>query len=230
MDTYKINEIFMSIQGEGPSVGQPAIFIRFAGCNENCEFCDTKFSQYTETDLPGIIRKIEEILSEKKWPINGPLLKKIRCIFTGGEPFLQLDFKLIDAMMTKGFIIGVETNGIKPVHLSDGGLSWIDELTVSPKNIDGADAQVLKRATCLKLIVPTIQRGSLIRDMVSLLGKNHSYEKHLILQPITPTEGIDHWKFKNNCLEAFELAFNWRRDYEEEWKVIPQTHVLMRYK
>lgn len=224
---YKINEIFLSLQGEGQSVGEPSLFVRFAGCNETCEFCDTRYHQYSEVDLNSIIKKIEDLLIEKQYPINGPILKNIRCVFTGGEPLLQLDYELLMAIHEKQFKIGIETNGSAPKKLPYSEMRMFDEMTISPKSSNYSD-EVLKWATCLKLVVPVIQNWAMIRNMVGKLGKNHNKKTHLILQPITPREGIQSWQYKGNCDEAVALAFNWRRDYDEAWKVIPQTHVMMR--
>lgn len=115
--TYKINEIFYSIQGEGYRTGTPVIFIRFSGCNLNCSFCDTQHLKYKEYN-------IEEILNElKKYPCKNIVL-------TGGEPMLQLDHDLIIALKTENYILQIETNGtIDDYEI----LRLIDFITVSPK-------------------------------------------------------------------------------------------------
>ena len=83
-DTYKINEIFCSMQGEGTRVGQWVVFVRFSGCNLNCCFCDTEHEDYREMTGQEIM---EEVYS---FGDNLPV------VFTGGEPLLQLDFHLLD--------------------------------------------------------------------------------------------------------------------------------------
>ncbi len=134
-NTYKIKEIFYSIQGEGFNSGTPAVFIRFSGCNlwtgiENdrskaiCKFCDTDFVGI-DGENGGLYTS--EILLKK---LNH-LTKESSCrflIFTGGEPLLQLDEELINLLKNSNYYISVESNGtIK----SPSGIDW---LTISPKS------------------------------------------------------------------------------------------------
>ena len=94
----KINEIFYSIQGEGYYTGVPAIFIRFSGCNLNCEFCDTDHSL-------GKIMSDEEILDIiRKFPAK-------HVVLTGGEPSMQLDDCFLSLLKAQGFYLQIETNG-----------------------------------------------------------------------------------------------------------------------
>lgn len=113
----KINEIFYSLQGEGFFTGTPAIFIRFAGCNLNCEFCDTKHQSYKDYTNDEILREIA-----KYTPCN-------RVVLTGGEPTLQITAELLDCLVKNGYRVNVETNGTKPLPL----LAKIDWVVCSPK-------------------------------------------------------------------------------------------------
>ena len=156
--TYQVKEIYYTLQGEGARTGRAAVFLRFAGCNlwsgreqdraaAICKFCDTEF---VGTGGPGggkfssasnLARAVE-----KTWRKNGG---KPYVVCTGGEPLLQLDSALIEALHRCGFEIGIETNGtIKPPL----GLDWV---CVSPKA--GADF-VAKSGDELKLIYP--QQGA----------------------------------------------------------------------
>jgi len=112
----KINEIFTSIQGEGYHVGRPATFIRLAGCNCRCEWCDTEFLRSTEMNDDEIITQIS---------------RHRLVIFTGGEPLLQLKelIPLIEKLKKKKHSIAVETNG---TILCDFGI--FDWVTMSPKD------------------------------------------------------------------------------------------------
>lgn len=139
---YYIKEIYFTLQGEGIQSGRPSVFCRFTGCNlwsgvekdrnnSACWFCDTDF---VGTNGPGGGKfKTAESLAEaiaEVWPANKrPIDPKQQphVVFTGGEPALQLDDKLLHEVKKLGFSIAVETNGTKP--LPDG----IDWLTVSPK-------------------------------------------------------------------------------------------------
>lgn len=112
----RINEIFYSIQGEGAFTGTPCVFIRFAGCNLKCPFCDTKHESYKEyTD--------EEIIQEIiKYPTK-------HVVLTGGEPTLQITEKFMLMLCEEGKYIHVETNGTR----NNKALSFANWITCSPK-------------------------------------------------------------------------------------------------
>jgi len=127
---YKINEIFYSLQGEGANTGTPAIFIRFSGCNLRCPFCDTEFDSFTEMSVEEIMGAIS------MYPSNFVVL-------TGGEPSLQADNSLIEALHNEDYIVAMETNG---THLLPENIDWV---TVSPK--EGSKI-VLKEADEVKVV------------------------------------------------------------------------------
>ncbi|HEU4649604.1 MAG TPA: 7-carboxy-7-deazaguanine synthase, partial [Gemmatimonadales bacterium] len=147
--------LFYTLQGEGAQTGRPAVFCRFAGCNlwtgreadrasAICTFCDTDF---VGTDGPGGGRfATAEALAAAvaaAWPGGEAGRKYVVC--TGGEPLLQLDEPLIDALHAAGFEVAVETNGTQE---PPAGLDWI---CVSPKA--GAELR-LRRGHELKLVYP----------------------------------------------------------------------------
>lgn len=111
----RINEIFYSLQGEGCHTGTPAVFVRFAGCNLKCSFCDTDFSSYTEMSDEEIVDAV------LKYPSNVVIL-------TGGEPTLQLTTCLLEKLHAANRVVHMETNGTHP--LPDGPIHWV---TCSPK-------------------------------------------------------------------------------------------------
>lgn len=151
---YSVKEIYYTIQGEGVHTGQAAVFLRFAGCNlwtglekdrksATCRFCDTDFwgmdgdhgGKYSAIDLA---QKCVSL-----WPSDSNSRPFIVC--TGGEPLLQLDNALIDALKVHNFFIAIETNG---TLLPPQGIDWI---CVSPK----ADAPLkLTTGEELKLVYP----------------------------------------------------------------------------
>ena len=152
---YTIKEIFYTLQGEGFHAGRPAVFCRFAGCNlwsgreqdragAVCTFCDTDFvgtdgengGKYPDADAAA--DKIASL-----WPQGGKENRFV--VFTGGEPLLQIDTPLLDAMHARGFECAVETNGTLE---APGELDWI---TVSPKSTAPVK---LQRADELKLVYP----------------------------------------------------------------------------
>jgi 7-carboxy-7-deazaguanine synthase len=178
--SYSVKEIFYTLQGEGANTGRPAVFCRFTGCNlwsgreedratAVCQFCDTDF---IGTDGPGGGKfETAQALARDvagRWPTDSA---KPFVVFTGGEPMLQLDAALIDAMHAAGLEIAIETNGTcEPPP----GIDWI---CVSPK----ADAELaLRRGDELKLIFP--QRGAEPERY------EHLSFRHFFLQPMDGPE------------------------------------------
>lgn len=114
-------EIFYSLQGEGLRSGQATVFVRFAGCNLACEFCDTDFrvkETYTADTLAG---EIERVGGPCRW-----------VCFTGGEPTLQSLQPLCRLLHARGYLLQIETNGTRPQPDWD-----LDHITVSPKQPQG---------------------------------------------------------------------------------------------
>ena len=154
--SYAVKEIFFTLQGEGANSGRAAVFCRFAGCNlwsgrekhrarAVCRFCDTDF---VGTDGPGGGRFADaEALAARIascWPGEARGARPL-VVFTGGEPLLQLDVALIDAIHRQGFEVAVETNG---TLAAPPGIDW---LCVSPK----AGAPLVQRSGQeLKLVFP----------------------------------------------------------------------------
>ena len=150
---YSVKEIFYTLQGEGANAGRPAVFCRFAGCNlwtgreadrakAVCQFCDTDFVG-TDGDGGGRFQAADALARACRatCPSNGEML----VVLTGGEPMLQVDQELVDALHANGFTIAIETNGTLPV------LDTIDWICVSPKA--GSELKQ-KRGQGLKLVYP----------------------------------------------------------------------------
>lgn len=106
----KVNEIFTSLQGEGPEAGKPAVFLRLQGCNLRCKWCDTKYALDDVVDHPD--HQVTSIVSDLLARSNSKLL-----IITGGEPLLQLTdvTNIVDAMTGSRYRVAIETNGTMPV-------------------------------------------------------------------------------------------------------------------
>ena len=136
---YHINEIFVSLQGEGYWTGTPMVFLRFAGCNLRCPFCDTAHTS------PSTPMSLEELLhevichSERSEGISSSSGDTLdhrsrydspirRICLTGGEPGLQVDGALVEGLHAAGFTIHIETNGTRPLP---PGIDWV---TLSPKS------------------------------------------------------------------------------------------------
>ena len=124
----RVNDIFYSLQGEGRNTGRAAVFVRFAGCNLKCGFCDTDFARYEELSDDDILRRISAYPSRF-------------VVLTGGEPSLQVDRPLVDLLHAHGYEIAMETNG---THAIVEGIDWV---TCSPKG-----HSVLRRCNELKCI------------------------------------------------------------------------------
>ena len=153
--TYTVKECFYTLQGEGAHTGRPAVFLRFSGCNlwtgreadrasAICKFCDTDFVGVgPEGGKFASAAALAEVVASR-WPANdGGAQRYVVC--TGGEPLLQLDSSLLDALHARGFAVAVETNG---TQRAPSGIDWI---CVSPKI--GAPL-VLTRGDELKLVFP----------------------------------------------------------------------------
>jgi 7-carboxy-7-deazaguanine synthase (Cx14CxxC type) len=197
---YTAKEIYYTIQGEGAQTGRPAVFLRFAGCNlwsgresdraaAICNFCDTDF---LGTDGPGGGRfdSADELVQavREKWPIDQPGQPLVVC--TGGEPLLQLDADLIEALHDHGFEVAVETNGTLPAPL---GIDW---LCVSPK---AGTHLVLTSGDELKLVHP--QPGL---DPAGFLRLDF---RHFFLQPM---DGSDLGANTQRCAEYCLAHPKWR--------------------
>ena len=177
---YAVKEIFSTLQGEGAQAGRAAVFCRFAGCNlwsgreqdrsdAVCRFCDTEF---VGTDGPGGGRFADAgaLAGAIAAAWAGDEVRRF-VVFTGGEPLLQLDAAVIEAVHGRGFEIAVETNGTQP---PPHGIDW---LCVSPKA--GAPLAV-RGGQELKLVWP--QAGIDPADLVSLPFQ------HFWLQPMDGPE------------------------------------------
>ncbi len=167
MSIYSVKELFYTLQGEGAQTGRPAIFLRFAGCNlwsglerdreqAVCTFCDTDFVGI-DGQGGGKFKSADSLAKAVAalWPVSASGNPYVVC--TGGEPLLQLDRTLIDALHAQGVEIAIETNGTIEAPT---GIDWV---CVSPK----ADAAVIQRSGHeLKLVYP--QEKAQPQDFVNL--------------------------------------------------------------
>ncbi len=203
--TYAVKEIFLTLQGEGAQAGRRAVFLRFAGCNlwsgreedratAICRFCDTDF---VGADA-GKFRQADA-LADAVAACWGDVQGRPYVVITGGEPLLQLDVSLIDALHARGFEIGVETNGT--IAAPDG----IDWLCVSPK----AGSETVQRSgNELKLVWP--QAGS---DWEAM---EHWSFDHFLIQPMDSIAQA----------ENIEAAIQFVLDHPN-WRLSVQTHKVL---
>lgn len=203
---YAVKEIFYTLQGEGANAGTPAVFCRFAGCNlwsgreadratATCNFCDTDFVG-TDGDGGGRFESAGDLAAACVLAAAG---RPGLIVLTGGEPMLQVDQALIDALHGTGFRIAIETNGTLPVPRT------IDWICVSPKA--GADLNQ-RGGDELKLVYP--QAGLAPETVVGLPFA------HRFLQP------MDGPKRETNTAAAIAYC-----KAHPEWRLSVQTHKVL---
>lgn len=206
---YSVKEIFYTLQGEGAQSGRAAVFLRFAGCNlwsgreqdraaAVCRFCDTDFIGVDGQN--GGKFSTAQALAERVasfWPGGG----RPYVVCTGGEPALQLDEPLIDALHKQGFEVAIETNGT--VELAQG----IDWICVSPK---GASELKVRCGDELKLVFPQLELQA-SPTALSQLDFTHFY-----LQPLDdPSQAENTSRCVEYCMQ------------NPQWKMSLQTHKIL---
>jgi 7-carboxy-7-deazaguanine synthase len=209
--SYAVKEIFYTLQGEGAQAGRPAVFCRFSGCNlwsgreadrasAVCRFCDTDF---VGTDGTGGGRFADAAALAAavaaQWPAGAGGRPYVVC--TGGEPLLQLDTPLIEALHAAGFEIAIETNGTKPVP---DGIDWV---CVSPK---AGSRLVVERGNELKLVFPQAEAEAKPENFLNLRFDN------FFLQPLDGPDRVENLK----ATIAYCLA-------NPTWRLSLQTHKIM---
>ena len=206
--TYSVKELFLTLQGEGVQSGSRAVFLRFAGCNlwsgreqdrasAQCGFCDTDFVG-TDGEGGGKFGDAEALADsvEAAWGRGGD---DRLVVITGGEPMLQLDSALVEALHDRGFRVAVETNG---TLAAVEGLDWI---CVSPK----AGTQVVQRSgNELKLVWP--------QDGIDPAELESWRFDHFLVQPMDCADG------KAAVDAAIRLAMERPR-----WRLSLQSHKLV---
>lgn len=207
--TYAVKEVFYTLQGEGARSGRPSVFIRFAGCNlwsglekdratAICQFCDTEFFG-TDGLGGGHFKTAEELAEAASAMWAGDSIDGRYAVCTGGEPLLQLDVELIEALHRHGFEVAVETNGTR---VPPPGLDWI---CVSPKA--GAPL-VLKNGNELKVVMP--QEALNLEELATLPFT------HFFVQP------MDGPAANENTQAAIDFCL-----HNPKWRLSIQTHKLL---
>jgi 7-carboxy-7-deazaguanine synthase (Cx14CxxC type) len=206
--TYAVKEIFYTLQGEGANAGRPAVFCRFAGCNlwsgreqdrasAVCRFCDTDFVG-TDGENGGKYGSAVELAARiaSLWPQGAEDARERFVVCTGGEPMLQINQPLIDALHREHFEIAIETNGTLPV------LPGIDWVCVSPK----ADAElVVTQGNELKVVIP--QDHQRLADYAKL-----DFDYFLVQPMDGPSRDLN-----------TRLAIDWCKRHPQ-WRLSMQTH------
>ena len=225
----RVNNIFYSLQGEGRNTGRAAVFIRFAGCNLRCSFCDTEFESYREMSR-------EEILAEiSRYEVRGTRCEDSKAlspqpsafspqpsalspqpsalspliVLTGGEPTLQVDEAFVDFLHQYGYEVSMESNGTRPAPQN---LDW---LTVSPKS----------RGTRYEV------QGKRVPDEIKLVFDEHTdpeailpsetsnHSPLLYLQPCDTGDAQRNKVITQACVEYIKQ--------HPQWRLSLQTHKLI---
>ena len=209
--SYAVKEIFLTLQGEGMQAGRRAVFLRFAGCNlwsgreadrasAVCRFCDTDFVG-TDGENGGKFAEAT-LLASAVAALWGDDEARRFVVITGGEPMLQLDPALVDALHEAGFEIAVESNGTLPA------VPGIDWLCISPK---AGSEVVQRRGDELKLVWP--QAGI---DPAALLGWDFGA---YLVQPMDCGNEADNAAARDAAI-ALVMA-------DPRWRLTLQTHKLL---
>ena len=206
--SYAVKEMFLTLQGEGVQAGRRAVFVRFAGCNlwsgreqdratAVCRFCDTDFVGVDGlgggkfADAAALVAAVVSM-----WD-GGEVDRFV--VLTGGEPMLQIDDALVEALHGAGFFIAIESNGTLPVH---PGIDWV---CISPK---AGSETVQRTGDELKLVWP--QPGS---DIVAMEDWDF---RHFLLQP------LDDPQAEANRDAAMAMVME-----RPKWRLSLQTHKLL---
>ena len=202
MKTYRVNNIFYSLQGEGRNTGRAAVFVRFAGCNLRCPFCDTEFDTYTEMTAEEIIAKAASLR-----PSSSTLPSFI--VLTGGEPTLQVDEAFVDLLHNAGYEVAMESNGTRPAPQN---LDW---LTVSPK--ERGERQEVRGERMPDELKIVFDEHTAPDEFLPSLSSSHS--PLLYLQPCDTGDAQRNEAITQACVDYIKQ--------HPQWRLSLQTHKLI---
>ena len=194
----RINNIFYSLQGEGRNTGRAAIFIRFAGCNLRCSFCDTEFNTYREMSDEDILSAIRDYPSRF-------------VVLTGGEPTLQVDEAFVDLLHQQGYEVAMESNGTRPAPQN---LDW---LTVSPKIF--GEGYLVKGEWRIPDEIKVVFDEDTPEKLSSLHLSPFTSHQLLYLQPCDTGDAARNKVITQACVEYIKA--------HPQWRLSLQTHKLI---
>lgn len=210
---YRVNDIFYSLQGEGHNTGRAAVFVRFAGCNLRCPFCDTEFDAYRDMSVDDILAEMLRLQT-----VDGrlaPVDDRQLVVLTGGEPTLQVDEAFVDALHQHGYEVAMESNGTRPAPKN---LDW---LTVSPKGVvGGTEAQGGAGTRLPDELKVIFDEHTDPEAFLSLLSPLHS--TLLYLQPCDMGDAERNARIIARCVDYIKTHPHWRLSL--------QTHKLVGFK
>ncbi len=220
MRKAKIVEVFGSIQGEGPYVGERQVFVRFFGCNMSCRFCDerkkTDFLEYGEADL------IEKIIGKGEDTVS----------LTGGEPLLQADFLkgMLPILKERGLRVYLETNGV----LKHALLKVMDHVDIISMDIKlpsstgrgaywDAHSEFLKEAARKEVFIKSVVTPkTLLSDIEEAASLVKRVDKNIpfIIQPVSYNGSIE-------SIDLLDTFFEGAKKMLKDVRVIPQVHKIL---
>ena len=224
---FRVNDIFYSLQGEGRNTGRAAVFIRFAGCNLRCPFCDTEFNTYREMSGEEILAEVSSLVTSAEKPI---------IVLTGGEPTLQVDEAFVDLLHSHGYYVAMESNGTRPAPRN---LDW---LTVSPKKEERGERREEREfsrlpdeikivfeedtdpeATLAALTLHYSSNIAALSPLSSLLSPLNpplgEVRRGLYLQPCDTGDAVRNARITKACVEYIKQ--------HPQWRLSLQTHKLI---
>ncbi len=199
--TLNIQSIFATLQGEGPYVGWPAIFIRLGGCNLACSFCDTEFESFQPLKLGDILDTVRRLTTSNQRLI----------VITGGEPFLQPIEPLCTRLLEAGFKVQIETNGTLYRELPDAV-----DIVCSPKNTGKGyfpiRPDLLARVNAFKFLISAQNTDY---SMIGEVGQGQRVPVY-----VQPMDEYDAEKNRANLQHATDLAM------EHGYRLCLQLHKI----
>ncbi len=224
MSRAKVSEVFLSIQGEGPYVGIPMIFVRFYGCNLSCSYCDTRLD-YSEDVEPLLL--LEKIMDWKN--------KSCFVSLTGGEPLLEKDFlrEFLPLLKNEEFKVYLETNATLPSHLQEV-IDYIDIICADMKLPTSTNLEPFwklheqflevcfkcKKELVLKAVITPFTQVQDIDFLCEFL-KKFNRDFTLVLQP-------DSTRLDDNLIQKVRGFQERCLGYLRDVRFIPQVHKLLR--
>lgn len=232
MKKAKVIEIFSSIQGEGPYLGESQVFVRFFGCNLSCKFCDeskkSEFSEYSENEL------IEKIINEGKPRTKSEIFVRgeTTVSLTGGEPLLQADFlkEILPALKQRRMKIYLESNGV----LKDSLLKVVDYVDIISMDIKlpsstgiapcwDAHSEFLKEASRKNVFTKSVVTAqTLLSDIEMAVSIVEAVDKNIpfIIQPVSYNGNIEN-------VDLLDSFFDSAKKTLDDVRIIPQVHKIL---
>lgn len=204
-DSLQVHSIFLTLQGEGPYTGKPAVFIRLSGCNLACSFCDTEFDSYDTMEVAEIVTRVKSMR-------DGANL----VVITGGEPLRQNLTLLCDLLHEAKMLVQIETNGTIPYNIPK-----VSQLVCSPKNTCGQykiiSGVILRNTVAIKFLISEDMHGY---QKIAEVGQTE-YKTPVYVQP------MDQYDSKKN-LRNVHLAMQLAKKYNATLSL--QTHKILQIK